>query len=186
VAYSQDSRRALLWLVSAFGAVAFARHDAHLHPTATTPVLEAAAAPSENRQAAALRDGQRMDVNRASAAELELLPGVGPSLAKRLIEAREQRGPFRSLEELGRVRGMGAKTRQKLSKFLRFDSEQLEHTTQSELPLGHVKGLPVAPQEARAHVQPHGPGARGQVIDAKHDVPVRARVDASAGILHQP
>ncbi|HEX6243811.1 MAG TPA: helix-hairpin-helix domain-containing protein [Polyangiales bacterium] len=145
MAYSQDSRRALLWLVSAFGAVAFARHDARLHPTPAAPVLESPAAPHDNKQAAALRDGQRMDINRASAAELELLPGVGPSLAKRLIEAREQRGPFRSLDELGRVRGMGAKTRKKLAKFLRFDSEKLEHTAQSELPLGHIEGPTVAP-----------------------------------------
>ena len=145
MAYSQDSRRALLWLVSAFGAVAFARHDARLHPTAPTPVVELAIPAAKNREAAALRDGQRMDVNRATSAELELLPGVGPSLAKRLIDARAQHGPFRSLEDLGRVRGMGAKTRHKLSKFLRFGSEQLEHTAQTELPLGHVESSTVAP-----------------------------------------
>jgi competence ComEA-like helix-hairpin-helix protein len=145
VAYSQDSRRALLWLVSAFGAVAFARHDAQLHPTQPAPVAEPARAAETHSQAVALRDGQRMDVNHASAAELELLPGVGPSLAKRLIEARDQSGPFRKLEDLARVRGMGAKTRAKLARFLRFGSEQLEHTAQTKLPLGHSKGLPVAP-----------------------------------------
>jgi competence ComEA-like helix-hairpin-helix protein len=145
VAYSQDSRRALLWLVSAFGAVAFARHDGRLHPTAAAPVVEPAQPTQNSAQAAALRDGRRMDVNRASAAELELLPGVGPSLAKRMIDAREHGGAFRSVEDLGRVRGLGAKTRKKLAKFLQFGSEELEHTAQTELPFGHGKGPPVAP-----------------------------------------
>lgn len=145
MAYSQDSRRALLWLVSAFGAVAFARHDGQLHPTPAAAVVEPARQIESSGQAAALRDGRRMDVNRASAAELELLPGVGPSLARRMVDARERDGAFRDVDDLGRVRGLGAKTRKKLAKFLHFGSEQLEHTAQTELPLGHGEGLPVAP-----------------------------------------
>lgn len=140
MAYSQDSRRALLWLVSAFGAVAIARYDAELHPTAPAAVVQAAP-PAAHRQAAALRDGERMDINRASAEELELIPGVGPSLAKRIVQARDAGGPFRRPEELTRVKGVGAKTLRKLSQFLNFDSEQVEHTTQSQLPLGRVHDL---------------------------------------------
>ena len=44
-----------------------------------------------------------IDVNHASAAELQRLPGVGPTLSKRIIQVREQR-PFQAVEELRRVR----------------------------------------------------------------------------------
>lgn len=56
--------------------------------------------------ARALRDGQTLDLNRASAAELELLPRIGPALARRVVEAR----PFASVDELVRVRGIGPRT----------------------------------------------------------------------------
>lgn len=47
-----------------------------------------------------------IDLNRATAEELRLLPGVGAKLASDIIELREQRGAFRSLEELMEVRGI--------------------------------------------------------------------------------
>ena len=50
-----------------------------------------------------------VDVNRADAARLETLPGIGPALAARIIEAR-RRAPFRSVQDLQRVRGIGAAT----------------------------------------------------------------------------
>ncbi|MBL0170172.1 MAG: helix-hairpin-helix domain-containing protein [Gemmatimonadaceae bacterium] len=51
-----------------------------------------------------------VDVNRATQAELERLPRVGPALAGRIISWREQHGPFRSLEDLRHVRGIGPAT----------------------------------------------------------------------------
>lgn len=50
----------------------------------------------------------RVDLNSASAAELSLLPGVGPTLAERIVEYRAQYGPFQSVAELDRVPGVGA------------------------------------------------------------------------------
>jgi competence protein ComEA len=47
-----------------------------------------------------------IDVNRATAAELERLPGVGPALAQRIVAYREAHGPFRSVEELAMVPGI--------------------------------------------------------------------------------
>lgn len=121
-----------------------ARYDAQAHPVVPEASVEQVALPA-HAQAAALRDGERMDINRASAEELELLPGVGPSLAKRVVEVRERLGPFARPEDLLRVRGVGQKTLQKLIRFLRFGSEQVEHSTQSQLPLGKVGELPGAP-----------------------------------------
>jgi competence protein ComEA len=48
-----------------------------------------------------------VDLNRASAADLESLPGIGPSLAQAIIDHREQHGPFRSVDDLAEVRGIG-------------------------------------------------------------------------------
>lgn len=51
--------------------------------------------------------GAPLDLNRATAAELERLPGVGPALAARIIAYRDSAGRFRSVDELDRVRGIG-------------------------------------------------------------------------------
>ncbi len=50
-----------------------------------------------------------VDLNRASAVELERVPGIGPGTAKAIIEFRRKSGPFRSVDDLLSVRGIGAK-----------------------------------------------------------------------------
>ena len=52
----------------------------------------------------------RLDLNRATAEELETLPGVGPKTAARIVEDRARRGRFRTAKDLGRVKGIGPKT----------------------------------------------------------------------------
>jgi competence protein ComEA len=49
----------------------------------------------------------KVSLNSASADELEALPGVGPVLAERMIQWRTTNGPFRSVDELGEVSGIG-------------------------------------------------------------------------------
>lgn len=51
--------------------------------------------------------GGRVSLNRASAAELEALPGIGPALAQRIVEDRQRHGPFASLADFQRVPGVG-------------------------------------------------------------------------------
>lgn len=53
-------------------------------------------------------EGRLIDVNRASESELTALRGIGPTLARRIVEYREANGPFQTLEDLVRVRGVGA------------------------------------------------------------------------------
>ena len=50
-----------------------------------------------------------IDLNNATSAQLETLPGIGPSLAGAIIAERERRGGFRSVNELREVRGIGEK-----------------------------------------------------------------------------
>lgn len=52
----------------------------------------------------------QIDINRAGTRELVLLPGVGPTLAKRIVEHRQRSGSFESVEAMARVRGIGRKT----------------------------------------------------------------------------
>lgn len=52
----------------------------------------------------------QIDLNRAQARELTLLPGVGPVLARRIVENRNRLGPFESVDALARVDGIGDKT----------------------------------------------------------------------------
>jgi competence ComEA-like helix-hairpin-helix protein len=62
-----------------------------------------------------------VDINTADLAELGELPQVGPTLALRLIEHREQNGPFRSVDDLLRVKGIGPKTLTALRPHIRFE-----------------------------------------------------------------
>ncbi|HEX5532651.1 MAG TPA: ComEA family DNA-binding protein [Actinomycetales bacterium] len=58
--------------------------------------------------------GALLDINTATSAQLEELPGVGPVLAGRVIEWREQNGRFSSVDELGEVSGIGPKVLERL------------------------------------------------------------------------
>ena len=49
----------------------------------------------------------KVNINEASQAELETLPGIGPALASRIIEYREQNGKFNKIEDLQNVKGIG-------------------------------------------------------------------------------
>ena len=53
--------------------------------------------------------GLALDVNNATAEDLEALPGVGPVLAQRIFQYRENQGPFKKFEDLLAVHGMGKK-----------------------------------------------------------------------------
>ena len=59
-----------------------------------------------------------VDVNSADIEELQLLPGIGPVLAKRIITYREQHGRFSSFDSLRNIRGIGPKTIQKLRYYI--------------------------------------------------------------------
>ena len=49
-----------------------------------------------------------VNINTATLAQLDTLPGVGPAIAARIISYREKNGPFKTIEDLRKVPGMGA------------------------------------------------------------------------------
>jgi competence protein ComEA len=60
---------------------------------------------------------EKIDVNRATPEQLRTLPGIGPTLSARIVAARQDR-PFRSLADLRRVKGIGAKTLERLRPYI--------------------------------------------------------------------
>ena len=74
--------------------------------------LAQAAAPSAKPQAA--KPSTIINLNTATVAELETLPGIGAKVATRIVEYRTKKGPFRKIEELMNVQGVGEKSFLKL------------------------------------------------------------------------
>ena len=70
----------------------------------------------------------KINVNTASVEQLTLLPQVGPAVAQRIVEFREENGNFKSAEDLMLVRGIGEKTFQRLAPYIALSGE----TTLSE------------------------------------------------------
>ncbi len=73
---------------------------------------EAAAASSATPATASGQDAQnaKVNINTANSSELQTISGIGESKAKKIIDYREKNGPFRSIEELTNVSGIGDKT----------------------------------------------------------------------------
>jgi competence protein ComEA len=57
----------------------------------------------------------RVNINTADAAALETLPGIGPTLAQRILDHRQAHGPFARAEDIVKVSGIGQATFEKLS-----------------------------------------------------------------------
>jgi len=71
------------------------------------------ASPNQGQNLSPQSQEQKVNLNTASIAELEALPGVGPKLAREIIQARQQK-PFTSLEDLDKVPGVGSSKLEKL------------------------------------------------------------------------
>lgn len=60
----------------------------------------------------------RISINRATVAELDTLPGIGPAKAQAIVDYRMQHGQFKRLEDLQKVKGIGTKTFEELKPFI--------------------------------------------------------------------
>jgi len=72
------------------------------------------AAPVPALGAAGDEKAPRVNLNTATVDDLTTLPGIGPSYAKRIVDFREKNGPFKRVEDLLNVQGIGEKTLEKI------------------------------------------------------------------------
>lgn len=80
----------------------------------STPVMSFAATTS-------IEAGEQMvkvSINAGSTVDLQTLPGIGAVTAERIVAFREQNGPFASIDDLVKVKGVGVKTLEKLRPML--------------------------------------------------------------------
>ncbi len=66
--------------------------------------------PVLNLQAGPAPAADKVNINTASQADLDKLPRIGPKVAQRIIDYRKEHGPFKRVEDLMKVKGIGEKT----------------------------------------------------------------------------
>ena len=95
----------------------------------TTPATAQQAAPkkdqtapstSTGRAASSLTPGQKININTATAEELDRLPGIGPAKAKAIIDYRNQNGDFKTSEDIQKVKGIKAGEFSKIKDFIKI------------------------------------------------------------------
>lgn len=84
---------------------------ASAQPSPGNPAVSGNTAPSSG---SGVSSGGPVNLNRAGAAELETLPGIGPVLAAAILRFRQDNGPFQTIDALEDVPGIGPKTLQNL------------------------------------------------------------------------
>jgi competence protein ComEA len=62
--------------------------------------------------------GLVIDLNRATAEDLDAIPGIGPALAQRIVDYRQAHGPFKKIDDLEEVLGIGPKKLEGLKPYL--------------------------------------------------------------------
>jgi competence protein ComEA len=108
--------------------------DQQAVPLATQPSSQPATLPAEEPQRSTLpaievqaasqtAEEPAIDINKADAATLDLLPGIGAKKADAIIQYREEHGPFRRIEDIKNVKGIGDKMFAKMKDRLSVGNE---------------------------------------------------------------
>lgn len=130
--FTPSEQRAVLLLLSTFGlGIVVWWYRASQPPPEIDPVELAAFEnflrtvsqdsqhlPSPTPISSAVAPTARVDLNAATYNDLVKLPGIGPVMAKRILEFRATQGRFKRLQDLRKVKGIGAKTYEKLAPWL--------------------------------------------------------------------
>jgi competence protein ComEA len=90
---------------------------------AALALVVAPALGAADRQAQASPDAP-VDLNKATTEALVSIPGIGRVMAERIIAWREEHGPFRRVEDLMKVKGVGEKTFEKLRPYVKVSKSR--------------------------------------------------------------
>ena len=103
-----DRERLTLTVLGAFALIGLGLRTWQQRPLSIS--VEQGSIPHSASWDAALGQAGQVDLNRATAEELQRLPGIGPSTAARIVEYRDAHGGFQRPEDLQDVPGIGPKT----------------------------------------------------------------------------
>ena len=103
----------MLRLFACLGVLAFAIEPLPYSTRASTRL---------NQEKAAKHQAIVIDINKATANDLQKLPGIGPGLARQIVAYRERNGPFRRVEDLMVIRGIGFKKWKGIRPYVRVGS----------------------------------------------------------------
>jgi comEA protein len=106
-----------------------------------------------------------VDLNRASVGELRALPGIGPVIAGRIVEHREEVGRFRRVTDLVRVRGIGTAKLEQLRGRVSVDVESHPNAGRDGHEEGVEEALRVGGHPIAARVRAHEPASADQVVN---------------------
>ena len=87
---------------------------------------KAAGGSSKAGRSAAAAPSAPVNLNTATQAQIEALPGIGPKVAQRIIEYRQKNGQFKKIEDVMNVKGIGEKSFLKLKPYLTV-TEKADH-----------------------------------------------------------
>jgi competence ComEA-like helix-hairpin-helix protein len=132
------------------------------------------------RTVRALREGVQLDLNSATGADLELLPGIGPKLSARIIAHRNRRGRFSSVENLLQVSGIGPRKLERIKPLITTTAVEssVKRNNHNKLQIENkvtcehcrqVSGLVVERRDHQEgpHLQTQIKPPREQVVEAK-------------------
>lgn len=106
---------------------------------------------SARAAAAPLTPAEKVNLDQAPAREIARIPGIGPGMARRIVEHRQQHGAFGSLERLDSVPGVGPALLAKLAPHAAFDGPQRSGHSAPPPPGAPETGTRIALNSASAH-----------------------------------
>ncbi len=120
-----------------------------------------------------------VNVNTATQAELEALHGIGPVKAKAIIDYRAKHGPFKSLEELDNVPGIGKATLEKMRPDVTFSGATTGVAKEKAAASAKEKPMPSAAEEMKAESKP-ATSAKGEIKRAPEAAREEAKTEGKA------
>jgi competence protein ComEA len=96
-----------------------AETDVQVQPIINSPVVRSEGIELEAEgDTAVAAEGEVVNINKATVAELDTLPGIGPSTAEKIVEYRDSNGPFATIDEIMSVSGIGPAKFEQIQAFI--------------------------------------------------------------------